>query len=93
MVKYGNSSLSHSVRLFTMNGSATSSQDFTQIDGHILTFSPQQSRQTVVVAIVDDTILEEREYFTVQLISTDPRVDLAQSTAKVWIIDDDSKLP
>ena len=45
----------------------------------------------VMIELTDDTVLEGREYFTVQLCSTDPRVALQQSTATVWIMDDDSK--
>ena len=56
----------------------------------MLTFSSSGS-QTVMIQLLDDTVLEDREYFTLQLFSTDSRVDLQQSTATVWIMDDDSK--
>ena len=56
----------------------------------VLTAS-SSSPQAVTIQLVDDNVLEDREYFTVQLFSADPRVDLQQSTATVWITDDDSK--
>jgi hypothetical protein len=51
------------------------------------------SPQTVAIQLVDDAVLEDREYFIVQLFSTDPGVTLQQpATATVWIMNDDSKL-
>ena len=49
------------------------------------------SPQTVAIQLVDDAVLEDREYFIVQLFSTDPRVALQHpATATVWIMNDDS---
>ena len=47
--------------------------------------------QTVTIPLMDDNVLEDREYFTLQLFSTDSRVTILRSTATVWIMDDDSK--
>ena len=58
----------------------------------IMLTASSSSPQAVTIQLVDDNILEDSEYFTVQLFSTDPRVDLQQDTATVWIMDDDSKL-
>ena len=44
------------------------------------------------IPIVDDTILENDEVFSVQLSTLDPDVNLTPSTATVTIEDDDSEL-
>ena len=50
------------------------------------------SPQTVAIQLVDDAVLEDREYFIVQLFPTDSRVTLLQpAAATVWIMNDDSK--
>ena len=96
VVKYGSSSLPLTVNLSTMSGSATSSLDFTPINGQDmeLTFSPSLSRQTVNINIVNDDIFEDSEEFTVLLtpVSRQSRVRLdASNTTTVQISDDDSK--
>ena len=92
--KYGSSSLPLSVSLSTMSGSATSSLDFTPINGQELTFSPSQSRQTVNINIINDGTFEDTEEFTVLLtpVSLQSRVRLdGSNTTTVQISDDDSK--
>ena len=50
------------------------------------------SPQTAMIQLVNDNILEDREYFSVQLLSTDPKVILQEpAAATVWIMDDDSR--
>ena len=66
--------------------------DFIPVSLPILLTASSSSPQTVAIQIVDDAVLEDREYFIVQLFSTDPRVALQQpATATVWIMNDDSK--
>ena len=92
MVKYGSSSLPLSVILSTMSGSATSTEDFTPINGQVLTFFPAQSRQTVNVNIADDAVLENVEQFSVVLTQINNSqaqvVDVLNSTT-VTISDND----
>ena len=94
VVKYGSSSLPLSVSLSTMNGSATSPQDFTPINGQQLTFSPAQRRQAVAITIINDVIFEDTEEFTALLtpISSQSRVLLdGSNSTTVQISDTDSK--
>ena len=94
VVKYGSSSLPLSVNLSTMSGSATSTEDFTPINDQVLTFSPDQSRQTVNVNIADDAVLENVEQFSVVLTQINNSqaqvVDVLNSTT-VTISDNDRK--
>ena len=91
MVKYGSSSLPLSVSLSTMSGSATSPQDFTAISVQELIFSPTQSRQTVSISIIDDSILEDVEQFSVMLTQISPLAPVSNSlnSANITISDDD----
>ena len=94
VVKYGSSSLSLSVSLSTMSGSAISPQDFTAISAQELIFSPTQSRQTVSISIINDSIFEDSEEFSVLLTPVSPqsRVRLdGSNTTTVLISDDDSE--
>ena len=66
--------------------------DFVPVSLPITLTASSSSPQTVAIQLVDDAILENREYFIVQLFSTDPRVALQQpAAATVWIMNDDSK--
>ena len=57
----------------------------------IMLTASSSSPQTVMIQLVNDNILEDREYFSVQLLSTDPKVILQEpAAATVWIMDDDS---
>ena len=92
VVKYGSSSLPLSVSLSTMSGSAISPQDFTAISVQELIFSPTQNRQTISINIINDSIFEDSEEFSVLLTPVSPqsRVRLdGSNTTTVLIIDDD----
>ena len=94
MVKYGSSSLPLSVSLSTMSGSATSPQDFTAISVQELIFSPTQSRQTVSISIINDSIFEDSEEFSVLLTPVSPQSQVrldGSNTTTVLISDDDSE--
>ena len=93
VVKYGSSSLPLSVSLSTMSGSATSPQDFTAISVQLI-FSPTQNRQTANISIINDSIFEDSEEFSVllTLVSPQSRVRLdGSNTTTVLISDDDSE--
>ena len=91
VVKYGSSFLPLSVSLSTMSGSAASPQDFTAISGRELIFSPTQNRQTVNISIVDDSILEDVEWFSVLLTQITPLAPVSNllNSANITISDDD----
>ena len=94
VIKYGSSTLPLQVRLSTVSGSATSPQDYTQLDDRELTFSPEQRRQTVTISIVTDNTFEDTEEFTVVLTQLSPLAQVvsdATNTTIIRIIDDDCK--
>ena len=91
VVKYGSSTLPLSVRLSTMNESATSPQDFTEIIPQDISFTPGERRQTISIAIANDFVLEDAEQFSVSLTQIDPQTRLVemQNMTTVTITDDD----
>ena len=56
-----------------------------------VTFSSAPSQMCVPVSISDDGLVEEDEFFTVSLESTDPDVNITQPSANFTIIDSTSK--
>ena len=56
-----------------------------------LTFRPAVVSQCINVSIVDDSVLESTEEFTVELSTTDLDVILVNSSASVILLDDDGK--
>ena len=74
--------------------STVEGEDFAASGGLQVTFtsgSPDDAQQSVVIAIIDDDVLEGDHDFTVQLVSTDPSSVMigAQSDTTVTIIDDE----
>ena len=53
-----------------------------------LTFKASSPSQAVMVSILNDTIPEDLEYFSLSLMSNDPAVTLYPVTATVNILDD-----
>ncbi len=75
----------------TVQGSATSGQDFTPVNG-TLTFGAGEVERTIVVPIINDNLLEDSETFTVTLSSPSPGTSVGSpATATVTILDDDSQ--
>ena len=70
--------------------SPTASNDYTAVTAQ-LTFQPTVTLQCRSVPIINDTILENDEVFSVQLITLDQDVNLTLSTATVTIEDNDSE--
>ena len=56
-----------------------------------LIFRPAVVSQCINVSIVDDSVLESTEEFTVELSTTDLDVMLVNSSASVILLDDDGK--
>ncbi|WP_394975007.1 Calx-beta domain-containing protein, partial [uncultured Croceitalea sp.] len=83
------------VEYFTTDGTAIDVSDYTGVpaDTQVLTFGGTNSNtQTIVIPIIDDTIIESTEDFTVTItdISTTLVNILTNDTATVNIIDNDS---
>ena len=58
----------------------------------VLTFSADNTNQTVMISIVGDNEVEGTESFTVSLTTGDSAVNLSPQTATVTIQDDDSMI-
>ena len=72
--------------------SPTDPSDYTTVTAQ-LTFQATVTQQCSSISIVDDTILENDEVFSVQLSTLDPDVNLTPSTATVTVENDDSECP
>ena len=70
--------------------SPTAAIDYTTVTAQ-LTFQATVNLQCSSISIIDDTILENDEVFSVQLSTLDPDVNLTPSTATVTIENDDSE--
>ncbi len=80
----------NTVTYATSDGTATAGSDYAATSG-TLTFAPGQTTQTVTVAIVDDTVHEDSEAFTLTLsgaTGTDTPT-ISRATATATITDDD----
>jgi uncharacterized delta-60 repeat protein len=76
----------------TLNGMALAGQDYTTNSG-TLNFAPGVTNLPITVAILNDTVVESTEAFTVVLTVPGGEGSLgAQATATVTILDDDSNL-
>ena len=60
-------------------------QDFT------ITPSSNGSRECFNITIIDDSIIEDTEFFRVSLTSTSNNVIVTSSSATVWITDNDGR--
>lgn len=70
----------------------TVEQDYLSVPSTMETsFTPETTRipQCITVAIFNDTIIENDEFFTVRLITSDEAMSIVQSTATVIIRDND----
>ncbi len=80
------------VRIFTEDGTALSTTDYTSVD-QILTFSPTNTRIMVSVNIQDDAVDENDEYLIGRL-ELDPaggvqNIQIQPDEARLLILDDD----
>ena len=65
--------------------------DYQGFVGADLTFDASESRRCLDIGLVDDSILENDEFFTILLASTNQRILIVTNSRTVTIIDDDSK--
>ncbi|MBZ0093977.1 MAG: retention module-containing protein [Sulfuricella sp.] len=94
ITKSGDTSLSSTVQYDVYPGSATTPSDYTTpgpLSG-TLTFAPGDTTQTVTLTIVNDTVMEPTETFTVVL-STPVNASIASGTGIGTILDDDLPAP
>ena len=56
---------------------------------HVLTFSPNETLEFIIVPITDDTIFEGNEEFNATLTTTDAAVRITQPNATVRITEND----
>ncbi len=84
----GPSGLPVSVDLFTQNLTAIAGQDYTGIGTAVVSFQPGETVQSVPVAVLDDTLDEDSETFTVNL-NNAVNAAISRATATVTITDDD----
>ena len=70
----------------------TAPDDYTSVE-NVLTFSPGVNEScTTIIPIVDDSVLESNEVFSVTLSTTDSDVSLDPISATVTILDNDGKI-
>ena len=83
------------VYLSTSDGTALAPDDYTAIANSPLTFfsgDPVDTRRCVNVTIIDEEIVEDDQFFSVSLTSSDPVYITPFSEAQVVISDNDRKL-
>ena len=69
----------------------TAPDDYASVE-NMLTFSPGINEScTTMIPIVDDSVLENNETFSVVLITADLDVSLDVASATITIVDNDSK--
>ena len=88
IVRTGDLSQPATVTFGVTPNDATEGEDYLDATGSI-TFEAGQSRVLVPISILDDTLGEATESFTLSLISTDSGVLLAPRTAKIDILDNE----
>jgi glucose/arabinose dehydrogenase len=88
IVRTGDLSQPATVTFGVTSNDATEGEDYLDATGSI-TFEAGQSRVLVPISILDDTLGEATESFTLSLISTDSGVLLAPRTAKIDILDNE----
>ncbi len=81
-----------SVSVRTVDGTATSPADYTGID-QLVTFEAGQTTRSVTVTIINDSLSEGPETFTVELYGYDRTQAGAVTVTTVTIVDDDAIAP
>lgn len=84
-----NTSDTLSIEYITVNGSATEGSDYTTTSGTV-TFAAGETTRTISVPIINDSLYEPSESFTVTL-SNPSNGSITQSVATVNIVDNDPK--
>jgi hypothetical protein len=79
-----------SVSYATADESATGGNDYTPQSG-TLTFGPGVTQQTITIPIIDDSVVESDETFTIQLSSPTGHLSLgSRSSYRITVVSDDS---
>jgi azurin len=86
--KSGSTGLTHAVNYTTVSGTAVSGADFTATSG-TLTFAPAETIKTFTVAIINDSVAESTEYFSIQLSAPTNGATLGAGLGVIGIVDDD----
>ena len=82
-----------SVEIFSVNGTAQDSSDYSQV-GQTLNFGDAESSQTIIIGINNDGVTELNEVFTLSLRNANGNASLGSlTTATVRILDPDSTAP
>jgi Beta-glucanase/Beta-glucan synthetase len=81
-----------SVRYSTIEGTAKAGEDFTAVQGQLVTFQPNEKEKTVHIQIIADEFREADETFQVKF-DNPSNVFLLKGTATVTIKNDDTKVP
>ena len=75
----------------TSDGTATAGDDYTAVSGGTITFAPGETTKRGAITILQDTLAEQDETFTVALASADSTADTAGATGTVTIEDDEAR--
>ncbi|NJN32104.1 MAG: DUF4347 domain-containing protein [Synechococcales cyanobacterium RM1_1_8] len=87
----GDSSAAAAVSFRTLNGSAIAGNDYIARSGQ-LSFAPGETTKTIAIRVRDDAFVENRETFTVELLSPQGAVLDSQRRSTVTILDNDLEL-
>ena len=79
------------VQYATASGTATAGSDFTTKSG-VLSFAAGETNKTVILTILNDTIVDTNETFTVVLSSPTGEATLGTATTTLTIVDNDFNL-
>lgn len=82
-------SASQAVTFQTASGTAIAGTDFTATSG-TLTFAPGEFSKPIPVSVIDDTLSESSETFTLQLSGATGGATIARATGTATIIDNDA---
>ena len=80
--------------MFFLSSGTGAPSDFDS-ESHCVIFEPRSSRQCVYFNIIDDSIVEDKEYFNVTLGRTadmDDRVQLRRTSTTIYINDNDGMM-
>jgi glucose/arabinose dehydrogenase len=89
VVRTGNSSGTASIKYRTFDGTATSPADYTGATDLTLTFAPGETSKTISIPIINDTIAEGNETFSVTIDRAEGASLGTIRTATVTIVDND----
>ena len=83
--------LTYSATIVTTSASSGDYNVISPNDLTDLTFSPGNTAQSIIMSLVQDTLIEGDEVFTVVLSTTNSNVQINDAATTVTILNDDSK--